>query len=93
MVPHTKKPEVGECTSEDDDHQVYAVHVYVRTVTRMQTELTLITEDNECHSTLQSTLSRHQSNRTWQCRGVSSSLARGTHDVSYCKQTVPKGPW
>ena len=34
MGPHTMKPEVGlcvvgECTLEDDSHQVYAIHVYI----------------------------------------------------------------
>ena len=45
------------------------------TCTRIQTELKSI----ECHSTLQSTLSRHQSNRAWRCRG---SLAIGTRNLS-----------
>ena len=36
----------------------------------------------ERHSTLQSTLSWHQSSHGWQCHGVSGSLARDTHDLS-----------
>ena len=36
----------------------------------------------ERHSTLQSTLSRHQSSRAWWCHGVSGSLARGTSYVN-----------
>ena len=36
----------------------------------------------ERHFTPQSTLSRHQSSRAWWCRGVSGSLAIGTHDLS-----------
>ena len=34
---------MGQCTLEDDAHQVYAVHVYVY---HSHTETTLITEDN-----------------------------------------------
>ena len=36
----------------------------------------------DCHSTLQSTLSQHQSSQAWWCNGVSGSLVRGTHDLS-----------
>ena len=36
----------------------------------------------ERHSTLQSSLSRHQSSRAWRCRGASGSQARDTRDLS-----------
>ena len=36
----------------------------------------------ERHSTLQSTLSRHQCSRAWRCRGVSGSMARVKCDLS-----------
>ena len=36
----------------------------------------------ECHFTVQSTLSQHQSSCAWWCRGVSGSLARGPSDLS-----------
>ena len=36
----------------------------------------------ERHSTLQPTLSRHQSSRVQRCRGVSGSVVRGTRDLS-----------
>ena len=36
----------------------------------------------ERRSTLQSSLSRHQSSRAWRCRGVSGSQARDTRDLS-----------
>ena len=49
MVPHTMKPELGqvvmsEFTPKEDFHQVYAIHVYF--ITRIQIEITIITEDN-----------------------------------------------
>ena len=36
----------------------------------------------ECHSTFQSTLSRHQSSCAWQCRSVIGSQVRDTRDPS-----------
>ena len=51
-------------------------------ITRIQTEPTLIIKGNDYYSTLQSTLSWHQSSRAWQCHAVSVSLARGTRDLS-----------
>ena len=44
--------------------------------------LFLSLKKTECHSTLQSNISRHQSNHVWRCRGVSGSLARGPRDLS-----------
>ena len=35
----------------------------------------------ERHSTVQSTLSRHQGSRAWRCFGLSGSLTRGTYDL------------
>ena len=51
---------------------------------RSHTDKNLLTslKTTERHSTLQSTLSQHQSDRAWRCRGVSGSLATGTCDVS-----------
>ena len=48
----------------------------------IQTEPTLITEDNRMpfHSPVD--LLQHQSSHAWWCRGVSGSLARGTHDLT-----------
>ena len=51
-------------------------------ISRIQTELTLITEDNRAPFHYQPTLSRYQSTRAWRCRGVSGSLARGTRDLN-----------
>ena len=47
-------------------------------ITRILT-VSVITEDNRLYSALQSTLSRHQSSRAWQCHGFSGSLAISTH--------------
>ena len=49
-------------------------------ITRIQTEPTVIIEDNS--ASFQSTLSWHHSSRAWRCRSVSGSLARDRHDLS-----------
>ena len=72
---------VSECTPEDDAHQVYAIHVYGPSIIYRQNLISSL-KITERYSTIQSTLSWHQSNRAWRCRGVSDSLARGSRDLS-----------
>ena len=75
MAPHTIKPEVeslcvmGVRTPEDDDHQVYAVHIRPP-LTHRQKPLSSLKR----HSNLQSTPSGHQISRVWRCRVVGGSL-------------------
>ena len=66
--------------------------VYVCSITSIQTTYSHHWRLQR-HSTLQSTLSQHQSSRAWRCRGVSSSLTRYTLFDSCCKHTVPNDPW
>ena len=50
-------------------------------------------ETTVCHSTLQSTLSRHQSSRTWRCPDVSGNLSSGTRGLNAGEQTVINCSW
>ena len=56
MKPEVGLYVVGEFTPEDDAHQVYAVHVYSTSITRIQTEPSLIAEDSRApfHSPFES---------------------------------------
>ena len=62
-----------ECTREDDPHQVYAHHTH--------TDRTSALKTTELHSSLQSTLSWHQSSRAWRCCGLSYRPAIRTRDL------------
>ena len=59
-------------------------------ITRNRQNLLSSLKTTECYSTLQSTLSRHQSSRAWRCSSVTDSLARVTRDLN---QTVLNGLW
>ena len=68
---------VGECTHEDNAHQVYAVHVYVHQ-SNTDRSYSHYWRQTEYHLTL----SRHQISHPWRCSDVSGSIARGTRDLS-----------
>ena len=68
----------------------YVRFTRVRTSLACRQNLHSLLKTTERHSSLQSTLSRHQSSCGCRCRDVSGSLARGERDL---KETVPNGPW
>ena len=86
MVHHTMKPEVGPVCRG----LMYSGRWRSTDLRSTRVRPSLAYRDNllsslktiDSHSTLQMTLSRHQSSRPWRCRGLSGSLARGTRDLS-----------
>ena len=57
-------------------------HTHIHPSLTYRKKLLSSQKTTECHSTLQSTLSWHQSSCAWWCHSVCGSLARGTHDLS-----------
>ena len=88
MAPHTPWSlrwglcVVGECIPDDDAHQVYAI--YGTSITRIQTQPTLITEDNRppFHSPVDSFATTNLPCLTVSWCTVCGGLARGTHVLS-----------
>ena len=78
---------VGECTPEEDAHQVCHIRLHQSLAYRQNLLSSLKTTGR------QSTLSRHQSICAWRCGGVIGSMASHMWSESCCKQTVPNGPW
>ena len=92
------KPEVGPVCHEQMHYgrgrSPGLCHSHVHQSLTYRQNLLSSLKTTECHFTLQATVSWHQSSCAWRCRGVSGSLARGTHDPkSSCKQAVPNDPW
>ena len=87
MAPHIMKPEMGPVCRERLHSGRWRSSGLRRTGVRpslaYRQNLFCLLKRTECHSTLQSTLSRHQSSPALRFRGISGSLTRGTRDVSH----------
>ena len=86
--PHHHEPEVGPMCHgwmhSGRWHSPGLRHTHVHPSLTYRQNLVSSLKTTECHCTLQSTLSWHQSSLAWMCRGVCASLVRGTWSESCC---------
>ena len=86
MAPHTMTPEVGPvCRGRMHSARWRSPNLRctrVRPSLTYRQNLLSSLKTTERHSTLLSTLSRHQNSRAWRNRGVCGSLARDTSELS-----------
>ena len=82
--PHIMKPKVGPVCHGRMQSGIWPIlcRTHVRPSLAYRQKLISSLKMTECHSALQSTLSRHQSSHVWRCHGVSGSQVRGTCDLS-----------